>query len=136
MITMRVNTAQISPTGGRQVIRDAILTGAGVFTRDDMPGGFRARGGAAVNAEVMGTVIRAWISSVEVERNEPACAHVADLIVDPLTIAVGAIPDSVAIPLIGHVGHLTGQSARETFMGPRFPRGETPRPQFARAFRG
>jgi hypothetical protein len=109
---------------------------AGVFIDDDMHGGFLGRGCAAVNADVVRTLIRTWIRRVEGEGDEPTCAHVADLIVDELTIAVGAVTDSVAIPLIGHIGHLTGQPARQTFMGPRFPIGETPCPQFTRAFRG
>src|SRR6202012_3378738 len=113
------------------------LTGAGVFIDDDMHGGFLSRGSAAVNADVMGKVIRTWIRRVDVESDEPTCAHIAaDLIVDSLAIGVGAITDAVAIPLIGDVGHLTGQSARQTFMGTRFPRRETPRQQFTRAFRG
>ncbi|OMC51541.1 hypothetical protein A5747_23055 [Mycobacterium sp. IS-836] len=101
-----------------------------------MHGGFLSRGSAAVNADVVGKVIRTWIRRVDVEGDEPTCALVADLIVDSLTIAVGGITDSVAIPLVGHVGHLTGKSARQTFVGACFPRGETPRLQFTRAFWG
>ncbi|CNJ40108.1 Uncharacterised protein [Mycobacterium tuberculosis] len=101
-----------------------------------MHGGFLSGGGAAVDADIVGKVVRSWIRGVEVEGDEPTCPHLADLIVDSLAITVGAITDSVAIPLIGHVGHLTGQSARQTFMGTRFPGGETPGPQFTRAFRG
>ncbi|OBA72576.1 hypothetical protein A5641_07870 [Mycobacterium sp. 1554424.7] len=100
-----------------------------------MYGCFLSRGGATVNADVVGKVIRTGIRRVDVECDKAPCAHIADLIVDWLTIAVGAITDSVAIPLIGHVGHFTGQSARKTFMGPRFSCGKTPGPQFTRAFR-
>ncbi|OBH81503.1 hypothetical protein A5681_25655 [Mycobacterium scrofulaceum] len=100
-----------------------------------MHGGFLRRGGAAVDADVVGKVIRTRISWIDVEGDKPACTHIADLIVDGLTVAVGAITNPVAIPLVGHVGHLTGQSARKTFMGARFPRGQSPRSQFAGAFR-
>src|SRR5689334_749283 len=136
-ITMRVTAAQNSSTGRAAGSSETpSLTGAGVFVDDDMHGGFLSGGSAAVDADVVGKVIRSRIRRVDVERDQPACAHVANLIVDWLTIAISAITDSVAIPLIRHVGYLTGQSARQTFMGPRFPRRETPRPQFTWAFRG
>ena len=53
------------------------------------------------------------------EGDGQTCAAVADLIVDGLAIAVGAVTDSVTIPMVGHVGQLTGQppaSAEEVAM--------------------
>jgi hypothetical protein len=81
-------------------------------------------------------VIGSGICGVDAERDEPTCTAVADLIVDGLAIAVGDVTDPVAIPSVGHVGHLTGQPTRQTFMGARFTDGQPPVPQFSRAFRG
>jgi hypothetical protein len=111
------------------------LAGDVVFG-DDMHGRFLRRGGAAVDPYVVGAVIGSGICGIGPEGDEPTCASVADLIVDKLAIAVGAVTDPVAIPPVGHVGHLTGQPARQTFMGARFTGGQPPGPQFSRTFRG
>jgi len=58
------------------------LTVAGALIDHDMHGGFLSRGGTAVNADVVGAVIRTWIRRVQGEGDEPTRAHVADLIVD------------------------------------------------------
>ena len=75
--------SRISPswTDGRSSETPS-LTIAGVFIDDDMHGGFLSRGSAAVNTDVVGTVIRTWIRRVQGEGDEPTRAHVADLIVD------------------------------------------------------
>jgi hypothetical protein len=103
---------------------------------DDMHGRFLSRRRAAVDPHIVGAVIGSGICGVDAEGDEPTCTAVTDLIVDGLAIAVGAVTDPVAIPPVGHVGYLTGQPARQTFMSARFTDRQPPDPQFSRAFRG
>src|SRR5258708_39713667 len=103
---------------------------------DDMHGRFLSRGSAAVDPHIVGAVIGSGICGVDAEGDEPTRTAVADLIVDRLAVAVGAVADPVAIPPVGHVGHLTGQPARQTFMGARFTGGHRPRPPMLWALPG
>jgi hypothetical protein len=68
----------------------------------------------------VGAVIGSGISGVDAEPDEPTCTAVADLIVDELAIAVGAVTHPAAIPPVAHLRHLTDQTARQTLTSARF----------------
>lgn len=82
-----------------------------------------------------GAVIGSGISGIEADGDEPSCTAVADLIVDRLAIAIGAVADRVTIPPVAHVRHLAGQAARQTFMGARFA-GDQPHAPSSRGLSG
>src|SRR3954451_14690278 len=107
----------------------------GVFSGDDMHRRFLSRRGSAVDPDIVGAVIGCGICRVNAEGDQPTSTGVTNLIVDRLSVAVGDVTDSVAIPPVSHVGYLTGQSACQTFVAARFTGGQPPGPEFTRALR-